>query len=152
MSIRKNIVLNAEMKGKALYVGDICYSLKDDVYTDVWDEKMNFNDGVIRVNGEAAAITVSTAFGDGIYEGSDGFNYGVDAGNIGITSSDFAQTENERHLRKIELPNNRADVTVEYKEKGGLILFDIKDGSTLSEHIEIPTMAEGESEEYEEEK
>lgn len=67
---------------KGFYIGDICHVLGDDTYYGIWMMKEKFRDGVIEV-GDHAFVVASTAYGDGSYYGSDGNEYGVDAGVIG---------------------------------------------------------------------
>ena len=64
------------------YVGDPCYVVPGEK----WDEFCR------QLWGDAAVITIDgleclaypTQYGDGVYLGSDGFEYGVDAGLIGL--------------------------------------------------------------------
>jgi len=71
------------LKPGKYYIGDICYVLRDDIYDDVWGKKYEYNDGVYKVEGIEFAVA-GTAYGDGTYEGSDGREYSVDAGVIGV--------------------------------------------------------------------
>jgi hypothetical protein len=68
------------------YLSDTCYALPEPDYQEVWGKKFNFNGGIYRRNDGAIFATYLTAYGDGCYRGSNGHNYGVDAGVIGITS------------------------------------------------------------------
>jgi hypothetical protein len=75
------------------YIGDICYAMKESVYNEVFGDKLYANghytteDGVFVVSG--------TAYGDGSYKGTNGFEYGVDAGIIGIASMGVCNAEAE---------------------------------------------------------
>ena len=70
------------------YIGDPCYVLAADDYPD--DRWSNFCDLLEKGGNEVTEFegvpmfAAGTAYGDGTYEGSDGFEYGVDAGLIGI--------------------------------------------------------------------
>lgn len=69
---------------RGFYVGDICYVLEDDVYHGVWGAS-HYEDGVWRDPKTGYSFAVAgTAFGDGTYYDSEGHEYGVDAGVIGI--------------------------------------------------------------------
>ena len=67
------------------YIGDPCYAIPDAEWMDYLNSY-----GPDWGGGEATTFKGhkvwhdSTAFGDGSYRGSDGFEYGVDAGIIGI--------------------------------------------------------------------
>ena len=73
------------------FIGDPCYMFSHD--TPSWSEicKQSFNHEneslggkLIPFNGRLI-FTGNTAYGDGNYEGSDGYAYGVDAGILGAT-------------------------------------------------------------------
>ena len=70
------------------YVGDLCYALSDEVYRGVWGAN-DYEIGKYEHDGKEFAM-VNTAYGDGCYYGSDGFEYPVDAGIIGICDLDLA--------------------------------------------------------------
>ena len=40
------------MKGDRLFIGDICYALDKTIYYDIWGKHMEWEDGVIRKDGE----------------------------------------------------------------------------------------------------
>lgn len=65
------------------YLGDPCYT----VPTELWDELLDscdcFNYETGKVNGYTV-YAFGTAYGDGVYLGSDGHEYPVDAGLIGL--------------------------------------------------------------------
>lgn len=66
-----------------IYIGDICYAMDDDIYYKFWGDEHNFADGVMTYNGTKFGV-YATAWGDGIYWGTDDNGYCVDAGNIGV--------------------------------------------------------------------
>jgi hypothetical protein len=68
------------------YLSDTCYALPDPDYKEIWGKKFNYNGGIYRRSDGAIFATYHTAYGDGCYKGSNGEEYGVDAGVIGITS------------------------------------------------------------------
>jgi len=78
-------------KGKYI-ISDLCYCIDDewDQVCDLLFGKSNGNHAggeFVLDNGVKFAL-YSTAWGDGCYKGSDGFNYGVDAGVIGCIKVD----------------------------------------------------------------
>ena len=83
-----------EMNTKKLFVGDIGYALEEKLYHDVWGDKLGFADGLIKTeDGQVAAVVGSTAYGDGTYYSTDGLEYGVDAGVIGITDINYSDVD-----------------------------------------------------------
>lgn len=124
------------------YLGDICYVMKEDVYDKVWGDKHNFESGVHDAEGVKFAVA-GTAYGDGTYKGSDGKEYGVDAGVIGIVPEALWDVEKAK----------RADELGKVLDVKKLLNFSAHDGvfniSADGELITINTKEE-ESEEQEE--
>ena len=128
--IRENASYLGIIRSPKLFIGDICYALNEDDYQILWGDRLRFNDGRIRNDEEDnEAIVVSTAYGDGSYRGSDGKDYDVDAGNIGVVGSNyFAKDFNEDDDSLgtlIEVPGGDAQVSVSYDN--GTIRIVIKD-------------------------
>ena len=67
------------------YIGDICYVLDDVIYDTVFGGSAYESGLYSSTNGQF--LVSNTYAGDGTYTGSDGFDYMVDAGIIGIVSS-----------------------------------------------------------------
>lgn len=66
------------------YIGDLCYVLNDKLYENVFGGQ-DYDGGLYTQKGSGHSFMVaSTAWGDGTYEGSDGNEFFVDAGIIGI--------------------------------------------------------------------
>ena len=107
-----------------LYIGDLCYALKDDVYYGVWGGKGNFKDGAYKADNGLEFAMVGTAYGDGCYLGSDGCDYPVDAGIIGICDSKLAKKEGASNLGRF-VRGIRGKVTITYN-----------DGEIIVEHNE----------------
>lgn len=82
MRREESFIINVE---KGVYIGDLCYALTDEVYHDVWGAA-DYEDGAYN-SGNLEFAVVDTQYGDGCYMGSDGFDYPVDAGIIGICDS-----------------------------------------------------------------
>jgi hypothetical protein len=81
------------------YIGDICYALGDKVYDRVFGG-MDYESGLyIQRDTNNFFLVDNTAFGDGCYTGSDGKEYGVDAGIIGIVPESCIEKDcNGGHL------------------------------------------------------
>jgi hypothetical protein len=77
---RESAVVGKFGPGKYV-IGDICYFLSDNVYDNFWGKEKGYSEGFYPEQGFAVA---GTAYGDGTYTGTDGKEYGVDAGIIGI--------------------------------------------------------------------
>ena len=87
--------LAATLPAGTYVVGDPCYSIPDEKWMD-WLTNSDFTNVerdhvlVAPVDGQLA-VGVHTAFGDGVYRGSDGNEYGVDAGLIGLVPLSVAE-------------------------------------------------------------
>lgn len=66
------------------YIGDLCYSLFESTYDEVFGGTM-YNSGLYECE-DGFFLVDGTAYGDGAYKGSDRKEYLVDAGIIGIAS------------------------------------------------------------------
>ena len=86
----KSFTIN--IKSGKMYIGDLCYALSDDIYDGVWGNQGHYEDGKYETqNGEFAMV--GTAYGDGCYLGSDGMEYPVDAGIIGICDASLVNKD-----------------------------------------------------------
>lgn len=67
------------------YIGDICYALDSEIYSDVWADKHNCQYGKYVIKGYNFVVH-GTSDGDGFYPSNSHIKkfYPVDAGNIGI--------------------------------------------------------------------
>ena len=73
------------------YIGDICYVLDDRLYHGVWGDQHGFVDGTFKDPDTGLEVAVAgTAYGDGRYLGSDGAEFPVDAGVIGLVPLELA--------------------------------------------------------------
>lgn len=67
------------------YIGDLCYVLSEDVYDNVFGGLGGYDSGLYQKKGSSDFFLLdNTAYGDGVYYGTDGREFGVDAGIIGI--------------------------------------------------------------------
>ena len=65
------------------YIGDLCYALKEDIYDKVYGGQ-GYEDGLY--TSSLGFFMMYGTGGDGCFKGSDGYEYPVDAGHIGIAS------------------------------------------------------------------
>ena len=101
--------LNEETVGEKItspsgkfYVGDPCYVLSDDIYYGIWDDKYNFEDGIIDCGNNLSFLVHGTAYGDGEYTGTNGFDYGVDSGTLGIVPIELVEKEDGLQFGTVE--------------------------------------------------
>lgn len=77
------------------YIGDPCYIMSDIDYDKMGETNDWELSGVFDINGSKVAVD-HTAYGDGSYHGSDGTEFGVDAGIIGIVPEVLFDKEKKR--------------------------------------------------------
>ena len=65
------------------WLGDPCYTVQDDLWVELLQSCDYFNQPIGTVNG-FQVLAFQTKWGDGVYKGSDGHEYPVDAGLIGL--------------------------------------------------------------------
>jgi hypothetical protein len=106
------------------YIGDLCYALGDDVYERIFGGIGGYDDGlyVNNKNPNEFFMTAGTSFGDGLYAGSDGNDYAVDAGIIGITPMFSEKDCMGGHIHTFNTP-------VRCSMKNGRFRFFSDDGS-----------------------
>jgi hypothetical protein len=83
------------------WVGDPCYAVADDRWSE-WCEEAYENDPgdtVVMLAGVDGwpVLGINTSYGDGVYGGSDGERYPVDAGLIGCVPVQVADWDREAH-------------------------------------------------------
>jgi hypothetical protein len=105
------------------WIGDICYCLNDKVYDSIFGG-FNYESGYYKHKSDAFFMVDSTAYGDGLYMGTDGFEYGVDAGIIGIVSAELI--DESQCVDGGKIYNFTAPVTCRFKN--GKFIFE--SGST----------------------
>jgi hypothetical protein len=87
------------------YIGDLCYALDDTIYENVFGSN-DYESGLYTQTSTNRSFFVdNTAYGDGAYEGSDGKEYCVDAGIIGICNKSLmCQDGGGGHIHKFSDP------------------------------------------------
>ena len=153
---RGEISFNGGFLANIVYVGDLCYCLNYDVYQEAielanYEGKFDSTASGMHVEG----AFVSTQYGDGDYIGSDGKEYAVDAGIIGIVNiTSAAATEGEDFKifsklgRVIKLPKYGPTQYKISRDKVGTITVEIRQGK-FKEVISIETRNTEEDEDEE---
>lgn len=153
---RGEVSFNGGFLANMVYVGDLCYCLNYDVYQEAielanYEGKFDSTASGMHVEG----AFVSTQYGDGDYIGSDGKEYAVDAGIIGIVDiTSAAATEGEDFKifsklgRVIKLPKYGPTQYKINRDEVGTITVEIRQGK-FKEIISIPTGNAGEDEDEE---
>ena len=129
-SYRKELTYTAP--AGTYYIGDLCYALHEDIYDNVFGGRA-YESGFYS-KGPSFFMVDNTAYGDGSYEGSDGYPYAVDAGIIGICSADLIDPNN-RSVSGGKIHSFKEPVEVRFK--GGVFYFT--SGYT---HLTINTQGE----------
>jgi hypothetical protein len=130
------------IKSGKMYIGDLCYALRDDIYDNVWGKQNQYNDGAYQTP-EGDFAMVGTAYGDGSYLGSDGMEYPVDAGIIGIC--DMALVDKDVHgLGTVVEADGEANISY---ENGTIAITYNNNGAT--KFVDIETAEDYEDEEDE---
>lgn len=133
-SFRKELTYTAP--AGTYYIGDLCYALYENIYDNVYGGR-GYESGFYS-KGPSFFMVDGTAYGDGDYEGSDGYHYMVDAGIIGICSADLIDPNN-RPVSGGKIHTFTEPVTIRFK--GGMFYFT--SGYT---HLEINTAGSMEDE------
>lgn len=75
------------------YIGDLCYALSDEIYDKIFG-LYEYESGIYKhTNGKDFFLVDQTSYGDGCYTGSDGKEFCVDAGIIGICPTSLAEKD-----------------------------------------------------------
>jgi hypothetical protein len=77
------------------WIGDLCYVIENETWQNKICTALNHSeehhdgtDPALVVLPGGCAFLGNTSYGDGTYTGSNGFNYGVDSGTIGIVNKE----------------------------------------------------------------
>lgn len=98
------------------YIGDPCYAFgKTDLYKKVWGDQFGYENGYY-TNGTSHIVVHRTAYGDGVYRGSNEMIFYVDSGTICIASIDLV-VEDVVGVFTFKIP-------VEVYMKNGLFIFN----------------------------
>jgi hypothetical protein len=136
-SYRKELTYTAP-PGK-YYIGDLCYALYDNVYDKVFGGR-GYDSGFYS-KGTSFFMVAGTAYGDGDYKGTDGYHYLVDAGIIGICSSDLIDPKNPSWKSGGKVHTFTEPVEVRFKNG----IFHFSSGYKL---LTINTQGEYDDDEY----
>jgi hypothetical protein len=80
------------------YIGDLCYAVRDDIYDKVYGGQ-GYGDGLY--SSSLGSFMMYGTGGDGVFNGSDGYEYPVDAGHIGIASLACCNSEDKIYGGKV---------------------------------------------------
>jgi hypothetical protein len=80
------------------YIGDLCYGMADEVYDVVWGNTFGYTSGLYETPSRSHIFAMGSTGGDGSFPGSDGNEYSVDAGIIGIMSTNLLKGTKEEFL------------------------------------------------------
>jgi len=124
-SIGNKMAFVYDIPAGTYYIGDLCYALSDDIYDNIFGGT-GYCSGIYEEKATKRVFLVSnTAFGDGMYPGSDGKEFGVDAGIIGICSvSLMEKSGNGGHVYTFKTP-------VRCKFAAGRFFFTSQDKSLV---------------------
>ena len=140
----KSFTIN--IKSGKMYIGDLCYALSDDIYDGVWGNQGHYEDGKYETqNGEFAMV--GTAYGDGCYLGSDGMEYPVDAGIIGICDASLVNKDVHGYGTIVDATG---EANISYEDGTIAITYD-NNGATKFVNIETDEDWDEEDEDEEEE-
>lgn len=116
-------ISTATLPAGEYYIGDLCYALDDTIYENVFGAN-DYDSGLYTQTSTNRSFFVdNTAYGDGAFEGSDGKEYCVDAGIIGICNKSLMSQDGEGgHIHDFKDP-------VKCVFRGGIFTF--KSGKTF---------------------
>ena len=138
----KSFTIN--IKSGKMYIGDLCYALSDDIYDGVWGNQGHYEDGKYETqNGEFAMV--GTAYGDGCYPGSDGMEYPVDAGIIGICDASLVNKDVHGYGTIVDATG---EANISYEDGTIAITYD-NNGAT--KFVNIETSEDWDDEDFEDE-
>lgn len=80
------------------YIGDLCYALREDIYDKVYGGQ-GYDAGLY--TSSLGSFMMYGTGGDGVFKGSDGYEYPVDAAHIGIASLACCNSEEEVYGGKV---------------------------------------------------
>ena len=125
------------------YIGDICYVLDDRLYYGVWRDQNEFADGTFKDPDTGLEVAVAgTAHGDGCYLGSDGAEFPVDAGVIGLVPLELVSREKEPQGGRLgeifKMPGE-----AEFIAENGLFTVSLPDGHMVEINTDYEYYEEG---------
>ena len=126
----------------AYLLGDLCYSLRKDLYDKIFVPWRGRN-GVYETNEGGVFAFASTAHGDGLYADNNGVKFPVDAGNIGLVDVLIARRFLRGELRNGPIHYLESDRTIQFGFDYGVIWVQWFDGEQcLRKEIDTDAYAE----------
>lgn len=106
------------------YIGDPCYVLGDNIYSDIWGDKFGYCNGKIDCGNGQAFLVHGTAYGDGSYDDDDFNSYGVDSGTLAVIPVELCEKLDNLSWGRVvsgkeatlEYDNGKFFITVDKKE------------------------------------
>ena len=133
-----------KVNGK-MYIGDLCYAMSCEDYANYWGSQ-DYEDGAYDTPDGMFAM-VGTAYGDGCYESNIGFDFGVDAGIIGICDGELVK----RNIDGLGIiVDAEGEASISYDDGTINITYITPSGETRSVDIET-AYSDDNDDEYEEE-
>ena len=122
------LVAGTILSKRGFYIGDICYVLGHDFYYNVWGNQHGFGDGIFEDSDTSLRFAVAgTAYGDGCYHGSDGSEFSVDAGVIGLVPLELVEkVDGVEDGKVVNVPG-----IAYFKSEDGHFEIETPDGKTL---------------------
>ena len=128
MSSRLNYnEVTVKMPAGKYFIGDPCYVIGGDEWHEFlevyWPDRLEFSTSpIFRYKGNLVVV-FSTKYGDGVYPGSDGNAYSVDAGLIGMVPYALVAEENNEDLGSVVVFDE--PVECKFYDSGTLVFGDV---------------------------
>jgi hypothetical protein len=105
--IKMKSTLSVIVPAGTYYLGDPCYAVPDEMWSELLEATGFFDDTPhILFRGKYNIVAFNTMYGDGCFAGNNRFEYGVDAGMIGLveTSIGIKPSEGLNTIIKFDVP------------------------------------------------
>lgn len=133
------IITGSVISQQGFYIGDLCYTLSNDLYDEVWGGA-GYADGIYADPDSGIRFAVAgTAYGDGTYMDQNGRDYPVDAGNISLVAGELAE---DKEAGQYFPGAGEAFFTAE----GGLFQIQLPSGETVI--IDTGAVLDGDDADY----
>ena len=108
------------------FIGDLCYALEDSIYESIFGG-FEYEQGFYKQkNSNHFFLVANTYFGDGLYTGSDGKEFGVDAGVISILPVCTMMKNDGGHIYDFKEPVECTFFNGKFSFISGIQSFSIK--------------------------
>lgn len=118
-------MLNIIESDKGFYIGDPCYVLSENVYSNIWGDRYCFKDGKITDPTSGFSFAAEgTAYGDGSYFDEDNNEYSVDSGTLALIPLELVEKHKNLYLGRTIEEQGEASMDVTQ----GKFRFDMPSG------------------------